>query len=727
MKRKMCILMIILLTLTSFNCVLADKNVYINNGIFIDVSTNHWANEAIESMSNRGIINGYEDGTFKPEAYLSREEFAKLITLTFGMEIEDVDIPTFSDVDKSSWSYKYIETSKEYLTGYFPPKGRPFFDPFSNATREDVAVALTRAMGINDENIDANSLLRYTFTDYEEISPRLRVEVASAIKHGLIKGYPDGTFRPNAPIDRASTATLLYRVLKSSYATASKDVELSLNVPEKVSTKTVRITGKTNKDAKVYIDDEEVYVNNGKFDALFELVDGEGVYEFEIKVVLPNGKKRIERRNVKYEQGAPVLTVNCPETANKSEVKITGKVTDSSDRNPKVTVNGKEVYVSYNGEWNVNVKLKEGQNKLNIVAKNRNNKKTKIEKIITFNMEAPQIIIENLPEKTTNKVITISGRAVDSNDNNPNVYINDQKVTYNYSYGQFSKQYTLNEGENIFTIKAVNNMGKSITVTRKVVLDVTGPQIDINIPDISNKRNINITGKVTDNYYSYDKLTLSINGCNIPISYSGYFSHNMELVDGQNMITIVATNPSGKQTKINKVINFTILPPKIDVTIPEKTNYDNISISGKIIDEMESYPILTVNGESVYVSSNGNFNVNISLNEGINTISISVDSPSTGKSSNVEKTIVAEFLPPTINVYVPETVYSSTVQISGNINDILDNSPIVEVNGESVFVNSSGNWNANVQLSEGVNSISITGRNKYGKMTTIDKIINYVK
>src|SRR5690606_13766736 len=117
MKRKLCILMIILLTLTSFNCVLADKNVYINNGIFIDVSTNHWANEAIESMSNRGIINGYEDGSFKPEAYLSREEFAKLITLTFGMEIEDVDIPTFSDVDKSSWSYKYIETSKEYLTG----------------------------------------------------------------------------------------------------------------------------------------------------------------------------------------------------------------------------------------------------------------------------------------------------------------------------------------------------------------------------------------------------------------------------------------------------------------------------------------------------------------------------------------------------------------------------------------------------------------------------------
>ena len=105
----------------------------------------HWAETAIEIMNQQGIINGYPDGSFKPNEKITREQFAKLITLTFNLSLEN-NSNTFSDIKEGHWSYAYVEASKDFLTGYFPPMGQPFFSPASYATREDVAVALVRAM-----------------------------------------------------------------------------------------------------------------------------------------------------------------------------------------------------------------------------------------------------------------------------------------------------------------------------------------------------------------------------------------------------------------------------------------------------------------------------------------------------------------------------------------------------------------------------------------------------
>lgn len=242
--------------------------------VFVDVKTTYWANEAIQSMANQGIITGNPDGSFKPEAAITREQLAKLITLTFGLDLVSDGTQTFSDVAPSSWAYKYVETAKDYLTGYFPVKGKPFFDPQASATREDVAVALVRAMGLETDNVDADNILQYRFDDYEDVTPQLAKEVAVAVEHKLIQGFPDGTFGPTSPINRASVATLLYRVLKSSYTTATQDVKLDVQVPAQVSDRTVKLTGKVNADAKVYINDEEVENVEGTFAEAYDL-DGE--------------------------------------------------------------------------------------------------------------------------------------------------------------------------------------------------------------------------------------------------------------------------------------------------------------------------------------------------------------------------------------------------------------------------------------------------------------------
>ncbi|MFC3801531.1 S-layer homology domain-containing protein [Cohnella sp. GCM10012308] len=90
---------------------------------FYDIQTNNWAYSDISNMSQRGVVSGYSDGSFRPNNPISREEFAKMIAVTFSLDLNAVEDVTYSDVPSDRWSYQYIAATKEYLTGYYPPKG----------------------------------------------------------------------------------------------------------------------------------------------------------------------------------------------------------------------------------------------------------------------------------------------------------------------------------------------------------------------------------------------------------------------------------------------------------------------------------------------------------------------------------------------------------------------------------------------------------------------------
>lgn len=200
----------------------------------------------------------------------------------------------------------------------------------------------------------------------------------------------------------------------------------------------------------------------------------------------------------------------------------------------------------------------------------------------------------------------------------------------------------------------------------------------------------------------------------------------MELLEGSNMITIVASNPSGKQTKIDRIINYQILSPIIEVTVPEKTNMTSIKLDGRIYDNVDPSPIVTINGETIKTSYEGKFTKEISLIEGPNIITIMATSNLTGKVSKVERIIVSEILAPVLNINVPDTSSADKIQISGNVSDIIDRNPTVKVNGLEVTVSSSGMWNSLVELVEGENNITIVAINNLGKETIIERIVIYI-
>ena len=85
---------------------------------FSDVDANTATGANIYKLVNAGILNGYEDGTFRPNNNLTRAELCKIVNLVFNYtEAEEL---SFSDMSKNDWFYNYVAIAKKagYITGH---------------------------------------------------------------------------------------------------------------------------------------------------------------------------------------------------------------------------------------------------------------------------------------------------------------------------------------------------------------------------------------------------------------------------------------------------------------------------------------------------------------------------------------------------------------------------------------------------------------------------------
>ncbi len=187
----------------------------VNNG-FTDLTSSHWAYKAVKWMDSNGIISGYPDNTFKPNNIVTRAEFAVIMVKALNLPLKTPQEETFIDMPKDSWAYKHVESAKYYLTGFRTAAGDRFW-PDRESVREDMAVALVKAMKYQDEEVDVSIL--DNFSDKDSISPQLRKYVAIAVKHNIMQGNPiDGSelkaFRPQNYLTRAEAAVLVYNTLQ---------------------------------------------------------------------------------------------------------------------------------------------------------------------------------------------------------------------------------------------------------------------------------------------------------------------------------------------------------------------------------------------------------------------------------------------------------------------------------------------------------------------------------
>ncbi|WP_240041407.1 S-layer homology domain-containing protein [Paenibacillus ginsengarvi] len=725
-----CLLMLSMIQLPSL--AFADTNVLQNqavnggtinqNIVFIDLKQDHWASEAIQDMARKGILSGYEDSSFQPDKSITREEFAKLIALTFSLSLQSPADPTYSDVDKSSWSYSYIESTKEFLTGYYPPRGRAFFSPETKATREDVAVALVKVMGLGSNDLVNPNILSYTFRDVSDISIGLRDYVAIATEKKLIDGYSDRTFRPNKEITRAEVATLLYKVIKSSAHDQMDGPALEVTVPDTTSDGTVYVSGKTSRDAKVTINGKPAALTDGSFKegVLFEQ---EGEHTVTVAAKLPSGKTNSVEKKVTFKVGAPSLTINdVPATVSAAELKLSGSVKDASDSKPVVYLNDEVLYVSWDGTFSKTVTLEEGENTLTFKAKNDKNKESLVTKKVSFTANGPALVVNSIPESTQLNTVTVSGKVTDKNDPNPVVYINDQAVYMSYD-NSFSKELTLDEGNNTITFKAQNKNGKITTVTKSITFNNNGPALVVNsVPESTQLNTVTVSGKVTDK--NDPNPAVYINDQAVYLSYDKSFSKEITLTEGENTIIFKAQNKDGKITTVTRSITFTAGGPTLVINyVPESTQLNRVTVSGKVTDKNDPNPAVYINDQAVYAPYNSTFSKEITLTEGDNIITFRAENKN-GKMTTVTRSIRYEVSAPVITLgYLPETTSLASITVTGTVTDKNDPNPFVYLNDRLLYANYGGTFSSSVSLQKGANPIKIVVTNKSGLTSTVTRTV----
>lgn len=95
---------------------------------FSDIN-GHWAESTINKWKDKEIITGYPDGTFKPDAPVTRAELAKVLTEAFELK-EKTSLEKYDDMDNSKWYYSYVECSEKYIPVYPLSDGYPNNMPY---------------------------------------------------------------------------------------------------------------------------------------------------------------------------------------------------------------------------------------------------------------------------------------------------------------------------------------------------------------------------------------------------------------------------------------------------------------------------------------------------------------------------------------------------------------------------------------------------------------------
>jgi len=173
----------------------------------------HWCEKEVGQASDLGFIDGYPDGTMRPDNKVTRAEFLKMVVAGNKMPLADArghDIP-FDDV-LGHWFLPYLGTGVGH--GIIRPAeytGRRY-QPDSHITRDEAAAYVVRALGLSEE-ADAKDPAEAPFSDMTSVRDVYRGPVALCAELGILKGYEDGTIRGNRTLTRAEAVVMVLRAL----------------------------------------------------------------------------------------------------------------------------------------------------------------------------------------------------------------------------------------------------------------------------------------------------------------------------------------------------------------------------------------------------------------------------------------------------------------------------------------------------------------------------------
>lgn len=175
---------------------------------FNDIADADWAKQAITSLADKNIISGYGDGSFRPNSFVTREEFVKMLVLALNISLSSSS-ESFDDIDSSDWCSPYVcaAISAKIVNGIDDTT----FGKGMVITREEMATMTYRA--VNTVGIGLSGADREEFADASSISPWAAEACTAMHKAGIINGVGNNSFAPKDNVTRAQAAKILYEVM----------------------------------------------------------------------------------------------------------------------------------------------------------------------------------------------------------------------------------------------------------------------------------------------------------------------------------------------------------------------------------------------------------------------------------------------------------------------------------------------------------------------------------
>ncbi|MGO4107571.1 S-layer homology domain-containing protein [Paenibacillus sp. YAF4_2] len=171
----------------------------------------HWAKADIELMAAKRIINGEAPNRFSPDKSITRAEFTAILVRSLGLSVPN-KAATFSDVAKGEWFANAIAAAVDagIVNGFTDGS----FKPNEQVTREQMAVMLARALSYVNKSVEVNENALEKYTDKGSISAWAKPAIAELLTSQIMKGKSDTTIDPAAFASRAEAAVMIKRFLQ---------------------------------------------------------------------------------------------------------------------------------------------------------------------------------------------------------------------------------------------------------------------------------------------------------------------------------------------------------------------------------------------------------------------------------------------------------------------------------------------------------------------------------
>jgi Tol biopolymer transport system component len=189
---------------------IATSDVTIQRPVFTDVPADFWAWAEIQQCANAAtaasdfIVHGYGDGSYQPAWTVTRGMMAVFVARAAGYTDEAPETATFPDVPTTYWSFREVEAcvANGVVQGY--PDG--LYRPATEVTRDQMAVYIRRAAEL------PTAPYMGQFSDVPD-DFWAASDIQACVDASIVKGYPDGLYRPSKPVTRDQMAVFIWRGL----------------------------------------------------------------------------------------------------------------------------------------------------------------------------------------------------------------------------------------------------------------------------------------------------------------------------------------------------------------------------------------------------------------------------------------------------------------------------------------------------------------------------------